>query len=307
MSNPKHIAVVLVIAGAIIAAGCLGQGLPPATETISSSSNGLAYGGAVPASISAPAQKLAVGQVAGAAGTAPTVETKIIKTGQVTIEVPQVPLAIDRVRDIAVSTGGYLSSSNVYTSQNNRKTGYVTIRIPADKFDTVMQALAPLGKVLSSSEERSDVTEQYVDLTIQNASYHTQLANYYRLMDKATSVEDIIKIQAQIDQITLSLNQVEGRLRYLSSQIDLSTITVNLQEPVPVGGQTGYNIVTAINEGIAGFFGMISAIIAFVFTVMPLVIIGIVVYAVYRWHRKRKGGASLQPAAKKEGEGSHST
>jgi len=170
------------------------------------------------------------------------------------------------------------------------------IRIPADRFDAVMLALAPLGKVLSSSEQRSDVTEQYVDLTIQNQSYHAQLDNYYRRMGKATDVEDIIKIQEQIDQITLNLNRVEGQLRYLDSQIDLSTINVNLQEPEPVGGETGYNIVTAINEGIGAFFGMISAIIVFLFAVIPLIIIAVVAYAIYRYHKKRKGG-SATPAA----------
>jgi hypothetical protein len=302
MSNLKHMAAVLVIATAILAAGCLspGQSQQSSMETVSRGSGGLNYG--VPAPVGtlaptyAPASKSVSDQATVGGDADQTIETKIIKTGQVTIEVPQVPAAIDRVRDIAISNGGYLSSSNVYTSSNNQKTGYVTIRIPADKFDTVMLALAPLGKVISSSEDRSDVTEQYVDLTIQNESYHTQLENYYRLMDKATSVEDIIKIQAQIDQITLSLNQIEGRLRYLNSQIDLSTITVSLQEPEPVGGQTGYNIVTVINDGIAGFLGMISAIIVFIFTVIPLVIIGVVAYAIYRYHRKKKGG-SATPAA----------
>jgi ABC-type glycerol-3-phosphate transport system permease component len=214
----------------------------------------------------------------------------------VSLEVAQVPAAIDRVRDIAASNGGYLSSSNVYTQQNDRKTGTAMIRIPAEKYDAVMGALAPLGKVLSTSEQRSDVTEQYVDLTIQNQSYHNQLENYYRLMAKATAVEDIIKIQGQIDQITLNLNRIEGQLRYLSSQIDLSTITVNLQEPEPVGGETGYNIVTSINEGIAAFFGMISAIIVFLFAVLPLIIIALVAYAIYRWYKKRKGGSATLAA-----------
>lgn len=302
MFGLKRIAVVLFVTAAIILAGCLGIGQTQQSsmETVSRDSGGISYGGAVPAPTFAPAQKIAGDQGTGA-NAGQGVETKIIKTGQVTIEVPQVPAAIDRVRDIAVSNGGYLSSSNVYTSQNDRKTGYAVIRIPAEKFDTVMQALVPLGKVLSSSEQRSDVTEQYVDLTIQNESYHAQLNNYYRLMAKADKVEDIIKIQAQIDQITLSLNQVEGRLRYLSSQIDLSTITVNLQEPEPVGGETGYSIVTAINEGIAGFFGMISAIIILVFSLIPLIILGIIVYAVYRWHQKRKVAGTQPAEVKKEG------
>jgi hypothetical protein len=304
MFRLKGIAAILIVAAAMIAAGCigLGQSQQSSMETVSRGSGGLSYvGGAVPAPTFAPSSKVAGDQAMTTGNADQGVETKIIKTGQVTIEVPQVPAALARVGDIAVSNGGYLSSSNVYTSTNDRKTGYATIRIPAGNFDTVMQALAPLGKVLSTSEQRSDVTEQYVDLTIQNQSYHVQLDNYYRLMAKATVVEDIIKIQAQIDQITLSLNQIEGRLRYLNSQIDLSTITVNLQEPEPVGGETSYNIVTAINEGIAGFFGMISAIIILIFSIIPLIILAIIAYTVYRWHQKRKVAGAPPVEVKKEG------
>jgi hypothetical protein len=299
MSRSLHIAVALIIAAALLTAGCmnLGQTTRSSMETVSRDSGGLSYGMPVPVPTYAPSSKIAAEQAMGGSNAAgPGVETKIIKTGQVTIEVPQVPPALDEVRKITEANGGYISSSNVYTSQNDRKTGYVMIRIPAERFDPVMQELAPLGKVLSTSADRSDVTEQYVDLTIQNESYHNQLDNYYRLMDKAEKVEDIIAIQAQIDQITLSLNRIEGQLRYLNSQIDLSTITVNLQEPEPVGGTTGYNIVTAINEGIAGFFGMISALIILAFTLIPVIIIGLIVYAAYRYYKKRKGGSAAVAA-----------
>ena len=302
MSRLKRIAVVLVVTAAIILAGCLGLGQTQQSsmETVSRDSGGLSYGGAAPAPRFAPAQKIAGDQVTGANTADQVVETKIIKTGQVTIEVPQVPGAIDQVKDIAVSNGGYLSSSSVYTSQNDRKTGYAMIRIPAERFDMVMQALAPLGKVLSSSEQRSDVTAQYIDLSIQNASLHNQLDSYNRIMATATNIEDILKIQVEIDRVTMTLNQIEGQLRYLSNQIDLSTITVNLQEPEPVGGTTGYNIVTAINEGIAGFFGMISALIILVFSVIPLIIIAIIAYVIYRWYKKRKGSGTPPAEVKKE-------
>ena len=297
MTNLKYIAAVLIITAALLTAGCtsLGQTSQPSMETVSRGS-GISYGVPAPVPTFAPSAKIASDQSVGGGNADQGVAIKIIKTGQVSLEVAQVPAAIDQVKDIAASNGGYLSSSNIYTQQNDRKTGYAMIRIPAEKFDAVMGALAPLGKVLSTSEQRSDVTEQYVDLTIQNESYHNQLENYYRLMDKATKVEDIIAIQAQIDQITLNLNRIEGQLRYLDSQIDLSTINVNLQEPEPVGGETGYNIVTAINEGIGAFFGMISAIIVFLFAVIPLIIIAVVAYAIYRYYKKRKGG-SATPAA----------
>ena len=52
-------------------------------------------------------------------------------------------------------------------------------------------------------------------------------------------MDDILKVQVEIDRVTMNLNQIEGQLGYLSNQIDLSTITVTLQEPEPVGGETG--------------------------------------------------------------------
>jgi hypothetical protein len=296
MSRFRHIIAVLIAATILASAGCLGLG--GTQQSVFEPSEKMAAGISYPGGT--PAPSISRDMATGGPGAAQAVETKIIKTGQVTIEVPQVPVAIDRVRDIAVSNGGYLSSSSVYTSQNDRKTGYAMIRIPADRFDPVMQALAPLGKVLSSSEQRSDVTEEYVDLSIQNASYRNQLDSYNRILEKAEKVEDIIKVQVEIDRVRLELNRIEGRLRYLSSQIDLSTITVTLQEPEPVGGVAGWNIITAINEGIAGFFGMISAIIVIVFSLIPLIILAIIAYVIYRWHRKRKGGSRPTLAAPAE-------
>jgi hypothetical protein len=282
MFGLKRIAVVLFVTAAIILAGCLGLGQTQQSsmETVSKGSGGLSYTGVVPAPASAPAVRIAGDQSTGTTNADQGVDTKIIKTGQVTIEVPQVPAAIDRVRDIAVSNGGYLSSSSIDTSQNDRKTGYAAIRIPAEKFDSVMQALAPLGKVISSSEQRSDVTEQYVDLTIQNKSYHTQLENYYRLMAKADKVEDIIKIQAQID---------------------LSTINVNLQEPEPVGGETGHSFVTAINAGIGGFFAFIDTVIFLFLTFLIPILAAIIIYVAYWWQKKQKGAAAPPAEVKKEG------
>ena len=69
-------------------------------------------------------------------------------------------------------------------------------------------------------------------------------------MKKAVKVEDVITVQQQIDRVQTELNRLEGRLKYLDGRIDLSTITVNLQEPEPVGGDTGHNFISTINEGI---------------------------------------------------------
>jgi hypothetical protein len=73
-----------------------------------------------------------------------------------------------------------------------------------------------------------------------------------------------------------------------------------LQEPEPVGGDTGHNFITTINEGIAGFIGMIDAIIIIALTLLPLIIVGAIGYGIYRWRKGNKPAAApAEPAEKK--------
>ncbi len=142
-----------------------------------------------------------------------------------------------------------------------------------------------LGTVKTVSTQGRDVTEEYVDLQAQKSSYQNQLTQYNEIMKKAVKVEDVVVIQQQIDRVQTELNRLEGRLKYLNNQTDFSTITINLQEPEPVGGGNGQTFISTINEGIAGFFGMIDAIIILFFTLLPLIIIGGAVYGIYRWRK----------------------
>jgi hypothetical protein len=235
-----------------------------------------------------------------ATGTPGMIETKIIKTAQVTIEVKDVSASADALKALAARNGGYLSSSNIQRGYNDRLSATVVIRVPQSAFETVIESVKAAGTVKSSSVQGEDVTEEYVDLQAQKTSYQNQLAQYNEIMKKAEKVEDVIKVQEQIDKVQTALDRLDGRIRYLNSRIDLSTITVYLQEPEPVGGDTGHSFVTAINDGIAGFFGMIDGIIVLFFTLLPLIIIGGIGYGLYRW---KKGGKKAETSAPTDNEG----
>ena len=228
-----------------------------------------------------------------------TVETKIIRTAFLTIEVKDVTTSVESLKAMAADKGGYLSSSNIRTNYNNRLSGEVVMRIPQAEFENTLAGVKAIGIVKSASTQGQDVTEEYVDLLAQKTSYENQLAQYNAIMKQSTRIEDIIKVQEQIDRVQTELNRLEGRLKYLNSRIDLSTITVNLQEPEPVGGESGHNFVTTINEGIAGFLGMIDAIIILFFTLLPLFILGVIGYYAHRFYKGRKP-AELPPSEKKE-------
>jgi hypothetical protein len=299
--NIKIIALFVVCIAMVAAAGCTGLqstnvGQTSASQDTSNvrlSESKVAYGDSfapVPQSAGAPAQS--------GSGTS-AVDTKIIKTAFLTIEVKDVPGSVESLKNLAIQKGGYLSSTNIQKNYNNRLSGSVILRVPAAEFENTLTGVKAIGTVKSVSTQGQDVTEEYVDLQAQKISYQNQLAQYNEIMKKAVKVEDVITVQQQIDRVQTELNRLEGRLKYLDSRIDLSTITVNLQEPEPVGGETGHNFISTINEGIAGFFGMIDAIIIILFTLLPLIIVGGAGYAIYRWRKGRKGAAPPELSEKK--------
>jgi len=304
----QKILIPLILLGiAIAAAGC--SGLP--FNSVSSSSDQRTYadssaGNSAGFTLS---EKSAVSYPEGAPVTAvPTtsaqgtgVDTKIIKTAQVTLEVSDVSATADALKDLAQRNGGYLSSSNVQRGSTNRLSATVILRIPSASFENILASVKSSGTIKSVSVQGEDITEEYVDLQAQKTSYQNQLAQYNIIMKKAEKVEDVITVQAQIDRVQTELDRLEGRLRYLDSRIDLSTITVYLQEPEPVGGETGHSFVSAINEGIAGFFGMIDALIVLLFTLIPLIVIGCVVYWIYRWRKAEKKTSPAPPSKEEDG------
>lgn len=298
--NYKIIALLVVCIALVAAAGC--TGLQSTTSGRSSISQDAGNGGSLSekTAYSGQASMPVPTMVPTQSGSGTTgVDTKIIKTAYLTIEVKDVPGAVETLRTLASQKGGYISSTNVQKNYNDRLSGSVILRVPAPEFDSTLAGVRALGTVKSSSTQGQDVTEEYVDIQAQKTSYQNQLAQYNEIMKRAVKVEDVITVQQQIDRVQTELNRLEGRLKYLNSRIDLSTITVNLEEPEPVGGDTGHNFVSTINEGIAGFFGMIDALIIIFFTLLPLVILGGAAYAVYRYRKGRKPEVTQEIPEKK--------
>jgi hypothetical protein len=292
----KRIIILLILIGCMVAAtGCMGlagnvnQGsqAPQAGYSADSNLQGLSESKATGASVMPVPTVAPANQVPGTG-----IETKIIKTAQITLEVSDVSAAVDSLKIVATQNGGYLSSSNMQKNYNNRVTATVVIRVPQSSFESVMERVKASGTIKSASTQGQDVTEEYIDLTARKTAYQNQLDAYNRIMAKSDKVEDILKVQQQIERVQVELDRIEGRMRYLNSRIDLSTITVNLQEPEPVGGETGHSFITAINDGIAGFFGMVDAIIVLLFTLLPLIIICGAAYGVYRWRKAKKAPLS---------------
>jgi hypothetical protein len=75
-----------------------------------------------------------------------------------------------------------------------------------------------------------DVTEEYVDLEAQLSNLQATEAQYLVLLEKAETVEDMLKVQKELSNVRGQIEQIEGRMKYLEQTSETSLIEVNLQE-----------------------------------------------------------------------------
>jgi hypothetical protein len=235
---------------------------------------------------SAPAPVQAVAEASSGDGSA--AESKIIRTASVNLEVTDVEGAIAQLEDIAAQQGGYISSSNAGDPVSASAYATVILRIPAAGFDAAMDDIQVLGSVRSQNVNTQDVTEEYVDLQARLDALEYQYEQYSRIMERAETVEDILRVQVEMERVQVEIESLTGRMRYLDNRIDLATITVSLHEPTPVGADVGHDFAAVFNAAIEAFLFTIDAIIILFFMLLPLILIGGGCYGVYRWRKSKK-------------------
>ena len=213
------------------------------------------------------------------------VELKIVRTSNIRIEVDDYFLSSQKVEAYAKKYAGYVSQSDARASHDSKHSGTVTIRVPEIHFDAVIAELSLLGNIKSKNVNGQDVTEEYIDL---QARINNSMAHEERLLgmyDEADNVNEMMQVERELNRVREQIERWEGRLRYLNNKVDMSTITVNLYEPVPVVKEWGVwnSIKNAINHSLNTFRWMIE----FIGVILPLLIFGSLSWILIRWLVRR--------------------
>jgi hypothetical protein len=165
------------------------------------------------------------------------IEQRIVKTGEISLEVDNVAEALGRVRALVAELNGYVGGSQAGTL-DDRAT--LTVRIPAPAFDTAIARLHELdGRVIAEATREQDVTTQVVDLQARIDNLGASEASYRELVARAEKIEDILAVQGRLDSVRGQIEQLQAQLDALEGQAALSTLTVTLiPRPQPITTQT---------------------------------------------------------------------
>jgi hypothetical protein len=168
---------------------------------------------------------------------AATYDRMVIKNAEIRLLVKDSDVALDGVTQLVGDVRGYIISSQVwYAEYNNENYKYatITIGIPADQFEVVLRRLRGLSiRVLNETASGQDVTDQYVDLQSQLINLEATRDRIKSFLDQAKTVDEALRINQQLSEIEAQIEQVKGKMNYLSDRSAFSTITITIEPDLP--------------------------------------------------------------------------
>jgi hypothetical protein len=244
-----------------------------------------------------------------------------IRTGQVSVQVKDVDVAVSSARSFATAAQGFVSDEKTSTrpvevEPDDTRTGragstsptdvppvvvdqsILTLRVPQQSLDQVMQQVGGLGVVRSRSQSAQDVTDTYVDTASRVKSQRASVDRVRTLLGRATGIGDVVRLESELSRREADLDALEARLASLDDSTTLATLVVTLSRPdadVPApSDQDGF--VAGLLAGWHALGASAAVVLQIVGALIPFAVlaslVGLPVWLVLRRRRPRSPAPS---------------
>lgn len=234
----------------------------------------------------------------------------IVRNKTLRLEVPAVADAVTSIRGIAKKYEGIITNMQVASdtegpiyryegspSDGAALRGWVTVRVPVDKFDAFANDVSAIGTVKYQAESSDDVTQQHVDMKARLDNLRAEEKRLRDFFDKAKNVNEMLAVEQELARVRGEIESLDAQVQYLERQAAMATVTIDLSEPQdlirPEGETWGFG--DAITTGFRGAAVAIKILIVAVIALAPYVAIGIALFylirGLVRRRRARKAAA----------------
>ena len=185
-----------------------------------------------PKPVSLADDNVAGGEHSGGPGES-AVDRKIIYTATMSIVVESFDEVETTINRLVKTHHGYIANFNENRSQGANRAATWVLRVPVGGFNEVLDAVADLGVPESRTVDSEDVSEQFVDLEAQLKNRRRLETEMLELLEKRDGdLKDILTIKHELASVREEIERIEGRLRFLTDRVELTTITINVRQEV---------------------------------------------------------------------------
>lgn len=209
----------------------------------------------------------------------PAAPRLIIRNADMTIVVSNTQAQLEAINQIATDYKGYVVSSSTSKMGQDLQAS-VTLRVESAQLDAAMERIRKLAvEVRNENVRGDDVTAEYVDLESNLKNLEAAEAQLQEILKKAEKTEDVMTVFRQLTEIRGQIDQIKGRMKYLSQSAALATINLTLipdyaAQPVEVAGWRPSGVAKdAVEALISALQGLVNVAIWLVILVLPVLII----------------------------------
>ncbi|HEY3288632.1 MAG TPA: DUF4349 domain-containing protein [Anaerolineae bacterium] len=200
----------------------------------------------------------------------------IVRNATLTLIVKDTQLSLSEIAKMATDLGGYVSSSSSHKYEEGVQ-GQITLRVPVEKLDSALDSLHKMAvEVRDEQVAGQDVTAEYTDLNSQLTNLQAAELQLREIMSQTTRVDDVLTVYNQLVQKRGEIEQVKGRIQYLSQSAALATITVTLTpdqlaQPLQIAGWHPEGVLkSAVEALVSGLQTVATIAIWLVVVVLPI-------------------------------------
>ena len=210
-------------------------------------------------------------------------DKKIIKTATLKFEVKDFKTYASDVYKTVKEYGGYIAGEDQNQYEEKQETT-ITIKVPVDQFESIINQLYNKDvKAIERKITTDDVGSQIVDTKSRLEAKRAIHTKYLQFFKDAKNMEEVLRVQADINSLQENMESAAGRINYLNQQAAMSTIVLTFYQPSGiVTPQESPSFLTRVTDAFKIGGSWIASLFIGLVTIWPLILIGVLSVSIFR-------------------------
>jgi len=219
---------------------------------------------------------------------------RIVRKGDLELTVEEFNSIPERVETVVDQFGGFIATTHVTKVGPSFRRGTWTLRVPTEKFSSLLSELRLLGTVQSTKTSADDVTADYVDIESRIRIKQREEERLVKLLSEATGkLDEILIVERELSRVRGEIEAAQGRAAMLRDLTELATLVVTVTEyraPFVEPPPTYLDRLAAVSWSslslLGSFLQQLTLIAVGVAPWLVFPLVGIAMYATYRRVRR---------------------
>lgn len=165
------------------------------------------------------------------AGESSSVRRRIVYDAELTLVVSTYREFESKITQLVNTHDGFIAKSETSRRYEDRQSGTWIARIPVAHYSKFLSAVVELGFPESRLEEAHDITAEYVDVEARINNNQKLESRILELLEvREGKLSDVLEIERELARVRDEIERMQGRLRVLTDQSSLATITMKVRE-----------------------------------------------------------------------------